>query len=146
MAATCWCLVGRLVVVRRGTTTGLRRHITVIISCPCTTSSPRCCRLPPSDTRRLIAPASPTERWAPVPPAAAQTCNRRFFGVFIAKFHYTDPTRTGPDTDKVRARCRVRAKFHYTDPTRTRTDPTEFRGKKVPAGPCGSGRVRVGSV
>ena len=26
-------------------------------------------------------------------------------------------TRTGPDTDKVRARCRVRAKFHYTDPT-----------------------------
>ena len=34
-----------------------------------------------------------------------------------AKFNYTDPTRTRPDTDKVRARCRVRAKFHYTDPT-----------------------------
>ena len=41
----------------------------------------------------------------------------------IAKFHYTDPTRTGPDTDKVRAHCRRRAKFHYTDPTRTRPDP-----------------------
>ena len=34
----------------------------------------------------------------------------------------------------------VKAKFHYTDPTRTRTDPTEFRRKKVRAGPC---RVRV---
>jgi len=42
--------------------------------------------------------------------------------------------------------CLVIAKFHYTDPTRTRTDPTEFRRKKVRAGPCGSGRVRVGSV
>jgi len=63
----------------------------------------------------------------------------------IAKFHYTDPTRTksahivgdelnsitrtrtrtrhGPDTDKVHARCRVRAKFHYTDPIRTRHGP-----------------------
>ena len=39
----------------------------------------------------------------------------------LAKFHYTDPTRTGPDTDKVRAHCRRRAKFHYTD---TDTDPT----------------------
>ena len=38
-----------------------------------------------------------------------------------AKFHYTDPTRTGPDTDKVRAHCRRRAKFHHTD---TDTDPT----------------------
>jgi len=33
--------------------------------------------------------------------------------LLIAKFHYTDPTRTRPDTDKVCARCRVRAKFHY---------------------------------
>ena len=40
-----------------------------------------------------------------------------------AKFHYTDPIRTAPDTDKVRAHCRRRAKFHYTDPTRTRPDP-----------------------
>jgi len=39
----------------------------------------------------------------------------------------------------------VKAKFHYTDPTgpartlsATRTDPTEFRRKKVRAGPCGS--------
>ena len=69
------------------------------------------------------------------------------FSLVKAKFHYTDPTRTrhGPDTDKVRARCRRRAKFHYTDPTgpartlsATRTDPTEFRRKKVRAGPCGS--------
>ena len=50
-------------------------------------------------------------------------------------------TRHGPDTDKVRARCLVRAKFHYTDPTgpartlsATRTDPTEFRRKKSPVG------------
>ena len=57
-----------------------------------------------------------------------------------AKFHYTDPTRTGPDTDKVRAYCRRRAKFHYTDPTRTRTD---FFCGETPLGPCGSGRVRV---
>ena len=63
----------------------------------------------------------------------------------IAKFHYTDPTRTGPDTDKVRARCRVRAKFHYTDQTRTRPDPhgpalTFFAAKLrwVRAGPVGS--------
>ena len=69
----------------------------------------------------------------------------------IAKFHYTDPTQTGPDTDEVRAHCRRRAKFHYTDtdtdPTRTRPDPhgparTFFAAKLrwVRAGPC---RVRV---
>jgi len=81
--------------------------------------------------------------------AALMRCMR--CGLIKAKFHYTDPTRTrhGPDTDKVRARCRVRAKFHYTDPhglcrrRATRTDPTEFRRKKSP---CGSVRVRVGSV
>ena len=56
--------------------------------------------------------------------------------------------------------CKVIAKLHYTGPTgpdrtsgdpngpartlsETRTDPTEFRRKKVRAGPCGSGRVRV---
>ena len=38
------------------------------------------------------------------------------------------------------------AKFHYTDPTGPDTDPTELRRKKVLAGSCGSGRVRVGSV
>ena len=65
-----------------------------------------------------------------------------------AKFHYTDPTRSrhGPDTDKVRARCRVRAKFHYTDPTGPDRTQRSFAAKKVRAGPCGSGRVRVGSV
>jgi len=47
----------------------------------------------------------------------------------IAKFHYTDPTRTGPDTDKVRAHCRRRAKFHYTD---TDTDPTRTRRGQSP--------------
>ena len=101
----------------------------------------------------------------------------------IAKFHYTDPTRTrhgpdptrtksahivgyelnsttrtrhGPDTDKVRARCRVRAKFDYTDPIRTRHGPDRTRtdphglflrrnsvgsvrvADKVRAGPVGS--------
>ena len=63
----------------------------------------------------------------------------------IAKFHYTDPTRTrhGPDTDKVRARCPVRAKFHYTDPTGPARTQRSFAAKKSP---CGSGRVRVGSV
>jgi len=66
----------------------------------------------------------------------------------IAKFHYTDPTRTrhGPDTDKVRARCRVRAKFNYTDPTGPARTQRSFAAKKVRAGPSGSGRVRVGSV
>ena len=57
-----------------------------------------------------------------------------------AKFHYTDPTRTGPDTDKVRAHCRRRAKFHYTDPTRTRPDPHGLFCGETPLGPC---RVRV---
>ena len=44
----------------------------------------------------------------------------------------------------------LKAKFHYTDPTRTGPDPHGPNGvspqKKVRAGPCGSGRVRVGSV
>ena len=62
-----------------------------------------------------------------------------------AKFHYTDPTRTGPDTDKVRAHCRRRAKFHYTDtdttgPARTRTDFFLRRNSvgsvRVRSGPC----------
>ena len=58
----------------------------------------------------------------------------------IAKFHYTDPTRTrhGPDTDKVRARCRVRAKFHYKDPTGPARTQRSFAAKKVRAGPVGS--------
>jgi len=34
----------------------------------------------------------------------------------------------------------VIAKFYYTDPTRTRTD---FFCGETPLGPCGSGRVRV---
>jgi len=54
----------------------------------------------------------------------------------IAKFHYTD-------TDKVGARCRVRAKFHYTDPT----GPARTFFAAKPLGPCGSptksARVRV---
>jgi len=44
-----------------------------------------------------------------------------------AKFHYMDPTWTGPDTDP-------------TGPARTRTD---FFCGETPLGPCGSGRVRV---
>ena len=54
----------------------------------------------------------------------------------IAEFHYTDPTRTRPDP---RGPARTLSE--------TRTDPTEFLGdpgrKKVRAGPCASGRVRV---
>ena len=73
---------------------------------------------------------------------------RGFVGssVVIAKFHYmdtdTDPTRTrhGPDTDKVRARCRVRAKFHYTGPTGPARTQRSFAAKS----PCGSVRVRSG--
>ena len=63
--------------------------------------------------------------------------------LIIAKFHYTDPTRTGPDTDKVRAHCRRRAKFHYTDPTGPARTRTDFFCGETPLGPCGSGRVRV---
>ena len=62
------------------------------------------------------------------------------------KLNSTTRTRHGPDTDKVRARCRVRAKFHYTDPTGPARTQRSFAAKKVRAGPCGSGRVRVGSV
>ena len=62
----------------------------------------------------------------------------------IAKFHYTDPTRTGPDTDKVRAHCRVRAKFHYTDPTRTRPDPHGPARTFLRRNSVGSVRVRSG--
>jgi len=44
------------------------------------------------------------------PPVRPSVCPPRL-GQLISKFHYTDtdtgPTRTGPDTDKVRARCRV---------------------------------------
>ena len=72
-------------------------------------------------------------------------CN---ISVIKAKFHYTDPTLTrhGPDTDKVRARCRVRAKFHYTDPTgpaRTRTDFFAAKLRWVRAGPFGSVSMSV---
>jgi len=35
------------------------------------------------------------------------------------------------------------AKFHYTDPTRTRPDPHGLFCGEIPLGPCGSGRVRV---
>ena len=59
------------------------------------------------------------------------------------KLNSTTRTRHGPDTDKVRARCRVRAKFHYTDPTGPSRTQRSFAAKKVRAGPCGSGRVRV---
>ena len=41
---------------------------------------------------------------------------------------------------------RVIAKFHYTDPTGPARTQRSFAAKKVRAGPCGSGRVRVGSV
>ena len=65
----------------------------------------------------------------------------------LAKFHYTDPTRTGPDTDKVRAHCRRRAKFHYTDPTGPARTFFAAKLRWVRAGrrqsPRGSGRVRV---
>ena len=40
----------------------------------------------------------------------------------------------------------VKAKFHYTDPTGPARTQRSFAAKKVRAGPCGSGRVRVGSV
>jgi len=60
-----------------------------------------------------------------------------------AKFHYTDPTRTGPDTDKVRAHWRRRAKFHYTDPTRTRPDPHGPARTFLRRNSVGSVRVRV---
>ena len=59
--------------------------------------------------------------------------------VLKAKFHYTDPTRTGHG--QVRARCRVRAKFHYTDPTGPARTQRSFAAKKsvrVRAGPVGS--------
>ena len=62
------------------------------------------------------------------------------------KLNSTTRTRHGPDTDKVRARCRVRGKFHYTDPTGPARTQRSFAAKKVRAGPCGSGRVRIGSV
>ena len=61
-----------------------------------------------------------------------------------AKFHYTDPTRTGPDTDKVGAHCRRRAKFHYTDPTRTRPDPHGPARTFLRRNSVGSVRVRSG--
>ena len=40
----------------------------------------------------------------------------------------------------------VKAKFHYTDPTGPARTQRSFAAKKVRAGPCGSGRVRVGSA
>jgi len=43
-------------------------------------------------------------------------------------------------------RCVVIAKFHYTGPTGPARTQRSFAAKKVRAGPCGSGRVRVGSV
>ena len=86
-----------------------------------------------------------------VTPGSRSSSSSRLSSVVIAKFHYTDPTRTGPDTDKVRAHCRRRAKFHYTDtdptgPARTRTDFFLRRNSvgsvrvadKVRAGPVGS--------
>ena len=62
-------------------------------------------------------------------PGSRSSSSSRLSSVVIAKFHYTDPTRTGPDTDKVRAHCRRRAKFHYTD---TDTDPTRTRHGQSP--------------
>jgi len=38
---------------------------------------------------------------------------------------------------------RLIAKFHYTDPTRTPPDPHGLFCGETPLGPCGSGRVRV---
>ena len=37
----------------------------------------------------------------------------------------------------------LKAKFHYTDPTGPARTQRTFAAKKVRAGPCGSGRVRV---
>ena len=54
----------------------------------------------------------------------------------IAKFHYTDPTRTGPDTDKVRAHCRVRV-VEFNSYSTTCADFVRVRSV---SGPC---RVRV---
>jgi len=55
--------------------------------------------------------------------------------LLIAKFHYTGPT--GPD------RTRADPNGPARTLSETGTDPTEFRRKKVRAGPCGSGRARV---
>ena len=98
--------------------------------------------------------ASPTTGSASRPsprPTSTSTPRNDVRRLFKATFHYTDPTRTGPDTDKVRAHCRRRAKFHYTDtdtdPTRTRPDPhgpaRTFFLRRNSVHPCGSGRVRV---
>ena len=63
---------------------------------------------------------------------------RRNDKIFMLKLNFTTRTRHGPDTDKVRARCRVRAKFHYTDPTGPARTQRSFAAKKVRAGSVGS--------
>ena len=65
----------------------------------------------------------------------------------LLKLNSTTRTRHGPDTDKDRARCRVRAKFHYTDPHGPNGVSPQKKSVRVRAGPVGSVsgpyRVRV---
>ena len=73
------------------------------------------------------------------------------------KLNSTTPTRHGPDTDRTRTKSAHVVEYELNSTTRTRPDPRglcrrpagtqrSFAAKKVRAGPCGSGRVRVGSV
>jgi len=72
--------------------------------------------------------------------AAVRSVGRRYRQI-KAKFHYTDPTRTGHGQSP--RTLSVRAKFHYTDPTGPARTQRSFAAEKGRAGPCGSGRVRV---
>ena len=54
--------------------------------------------------------------------------------LFIAKFHYTGPTRARHGPDRTRSDPNGPARTL----SETRTDPTEFRRKKVRVGPVGS--------
>jgi len=66
----------------------------------------------------------------------------------IAKFHYTDPTRTrhGPDPTRTKSAHIVGDELNST--TRTRPDPHGLFCGETPLGPCGSptksARVRSG--
>jgi len=102
--------------------------------------------------RRCDAARASSNTSSATAPVSKRLSSFNVFGFNKAKFHYTDPTRTGPDTDKVRAHCRRRAKFHYTDtdtyPTRTRHGPdrtrTDPHGLFLRRNSVGSVRVRSG--